>query len=42
MTLARIFEPRSIVVVGASTDPGKRGHQANSPGGIAMSSVQLR
>lgn len=27
MTLARIFEPRSIVVVGASTDPGKRGHQ---------------
>jgi len=27
MTLARIFEPRSIAVVGASTDPGKRGHQ---------------
>jgi len=27
MTLARIFEPCSIVVVGASTDPGKRGHQ---------------
>ncbi len=27
MTLARIFEPRSIVVVGASTDPGKRGNQ---------------
>ena len=27
MTLARIFEPRSIAVVGASTNPAKRGHQ---------------
>ena len=27
MTLDRIFEPRSIVVVGASANPAKRGHQ---------------
>ncbi len=27
MTLRRIFEPRSIAVVGASADPTKRGHQ---------------
>ncbi|MXX36450.1 MAG: acetate--CoA ligase family protein [Gemmatimonadetes bacterium] len=27
MTLKRIFEPRSIAVVGASATPGKRGHQ---------------
>lgn len=27
MTLDRIFEPRSIAVVGASTDPAKRGYQ---------------
>ena len=27
MTLRRIFEPRSIVVVGASANPTKRGHQ---------------
>ncbi len=27
MTLRRIFEPRSIAVVGASTTPTKRGHQ---------------
>ena len=27
MTLRRIFEPASIAVVGASADPGKRGHQ---------------
>ena len=27
MKLDRIFEPRSIVVVGASADPAKRGHQ---------------
>lgn len=26
-TLSRLFEPRSIAVVGASTDPRKRGHQ---------------
>jgi acetate---CoA ligase (ADP-forming) len=26
--LDRLFDPRSIAVVGASTDPGKRGHQA--------------
>lgn len=27
MTLGRIFEPRSIAVVGASSNPAKRGHQ---------------
>ncbi len=27
MTLGQILEPRSIAVVGASTDPAKRGHQ---------------
>lgn len=27
MTLRRIFEPRSIMVVGASANPAKRGHQ---------------
>jgi acetyltransferase len=26
--LARLFDPRSIAVIGASADPGKRGHQA--------------
>ncbi len=27
MKLDRVFEPRSIVVVGASANPAKRGHQ---------------